>query len=340
MVRRRQPSDGVTSEERDAPHTDDPRLLRRERSARDAAPAQLELMLPTPTPGGATGLLGALPTLAPTSSLDLARSAYRKHLEAARRPANTVDSYAYDLLKLGERVGPKPIDRITRSDIAAFLGLANNKSTRKRRLTAVRRFFRYLIDDAKVLTVDPTEGFYPHTIQLRTPVPLTVDEQAALLAQAGADEAWSLPAIWLMLRLGLTRGELLALRRDHVDLSDPAMPVVSIVYDELGKQGKERRLGGDPDFAEMYAAYLAAREPSDGLFPFGFQAVNGMVERVQRNAGIEKAVTPQVLRHTFAVERAKAGADESDLIALLGLADDARNRASVQRYLKLAAPPL
>ncbi|MCC2629881.1 MAG: hypothetical protein K0S14_3531, partial [Thermomicrobiales bacterium] len=29
-----------------------------------------------------------------------------------------------------------------------------------------------------------------------------------------------------------------------------------------------------------------------------------------------------------------------DLLAILGLADDARNRASVQRYLKLAAPPL
>ena len=28
------------------------------------------------------------------------------------------------------------------------------------------------------------------------------------------------------------------------------------------------------------------------------------------------------------------------MLAILGLADDARNRASVQRYLKLAAPPL
>ena len=340
MARTNRPVDGVTYEEREAPHTDEPRLLRQERAAAEGVPSQLELMLPTPTPGGSTGLLGALPPLAADSSLDLARSAYRQHLERARRPANTVDSYAYDLLKLGERVGSKPIDRITRSDIAAFLGLANNKSTRKRRLTAVRRFFRYLIDDAKVLTADPTEGFYPHTIQLRTPVPLNADEQAALLAHAGEDEAWSLPAIWLMLRLGLTRGELLALRRDHVDTTNPEQPVVYVFYDEVSRRGKERKLGGDAEFARIYADYLAAREPADVLFPFGFQAVNGMVERVQRNAGIEKAVTPQVLRHTFAVERAKAGASEADLIAVLGLADDARNRASVGRYLKLAAPPL
>ena len=339
-MRTRRPVDGVTYEEREAPHTDDPRLLRQERAATGAVPAQLQLMLPTPTAGGATGLLGALPALAADSSLDLARSAYRQHLEQARRPTNTVDSYAYDLSKLGERVGPKPIDHITRSDIAGFLGLANNKSTRKRRLTAVRRFFRYLIDDAKVLTVDPTEGFYPHLIQLRTPIPLNADEQAVLLAQAEADEAWSLPAIWLMLRLGLTRAELLALRRDHVDMSDPEQPVVFVFYDDAARRGKERKLGGDAAFAQIYAGYLAAREPADVLFPVGFQAVNGMVERVQRHAGIEKAVSPQVLRHTFAVERAKAGASEADLIALLGLADDARNRTSVGRYLKLAAPPL
>jgi integrase/recombinase XerD len=34
------------------------------------------------------------------------------------------------------------------------------------------------------------------------------------------------------------------------------------------------------------------------------------------------------------------GATEDDLLALLGLADDPRNRASVQRYLKLAEPAL
>jgi len=78
----------------------------------------------------------------------------------------------------------------------------------------------------------------------------------------------------------------------------------------------------------------------DRLFPYGFQAVNGMVERVRRAAGITKEVTPSTLRHTFAVERAKDGADEEQLLALLGLADDPRNRASVRRYIKLAEPPL
>jgi integrase/recombinase XerD len=331
--------DGITGEERSQPFTGDPNLLVLEKVAAESVPDQLPLFAPGPA-GSFAPLLGGLPPLEARSSLELARAWYRRELEQARRPANTIESYCYDLVKLEERTGSKAIDRITRSDIAEFLGLANNRSTRKRRLTSVRRFFRFLIDDARVLTQDPTEGFYPHSIQLRSPIPLFAEEQERLLAAAGDDESWSLPAIWLMLRLGLSRGELLGLRRDHIDLADPNQPVVYIFYDDVTKRGKERKLAADADFARIYADYLAAKAPVDLLFPVGFQAVNGMVNRVRAAAGIAKKVTPETLRHTFAVERAKDGADEKQLLALLGLADDPRNRESVRRYLKLAGPPL
>jgi len=329
----------ITAEEREQPYTDDPRLLELERKAAESVPDQLPLFAPGPA-GTLTPLLGGLPPLEPDSSLELARAWYRRELEQARRPQNTIESYCYDLVKLQERTGPKPINRITRSDIADFLGRANTRTTRKRRLTSVRRFFRYLIEDARVLTDDPTEGFYPHAIQLRSPVPLFAEEQERLLRAAAEDEPWSLPAIWLMMRLGLSRGELLALRRDHIDLEDPERPVVYVFYEDVTKRGKERKLAADAEFAAIYREYLEVASPVDRLFPYGFQAVNGMVERVRRAAGITKEVTPSTLRHTFAVERAKDGADEEQLLALLGLADDPRNRASVRRYIKLAEPPL
>jgi integrase/recombinase XerD len=278
--------------------------------------------------------------LSAESSLDLARSWYRRELEQAGRPSNTVESYCYDLVVLEKLIGPKPIGAIDQTDIARLLGDANGRATRKRRLTSARRFFRYLIDDARVLRADPTEGHYPHTIPLRSPVPLFPAEQEALLAAAADDEPWSLPAIWLMLRLGLTRAELLALRREHIDLEDPSGPVVYIFYDDVTKRGKERKLAAGEAFRDIYTLFLEARSPVDLLFPVGPQAVNGMVDRVRAAAGIQKEVTPQTLRHSFAVDRANAGATEEDLLAILGLADDARNRASVQRYLKLAAPPL
>jgi integrase/recombinase XerD len=331
--------DGVTAEERAKPYSDDSQLLRREEAFAARAPDQLPLFAPGPA-GAFRPVLGGLPTLSSQSSLDLARAWYRRELEQAGRPSNTVESYCYDLAVLERLIGPKPIAAINQTDIAHLLGDANGRATRKRRLTSVRRFFRYLIDDARVLRADPTEGHYPHTILLRSPVPLFAAEQEALLAAAGEDEPWSLPAVWLMLRLGLTRAELLSLRREHIDLADPVAPVVYIFYDQPAKRGKERKLAAGADFAAIYAAYLDARSPVDLLFPIGPQAINGMVDRVRIAAGFEKEVTPQTLRHTFAVDRATAGASEDDLLALLGLADDARNRASVQRYLKLAAPPL
>ena len=70
------------------------------------------------------------------------------------------------------------------------------------------------------------------------------------------------------------------------------------------------------------------------------QSINKIVDRIAEAAGINKIVTPQSLRDTFAVEQAKAGADEKKLLAILGLAPDSRNRKSVQRYIKLAAPPV
>lgn len=338
-ARRRRRYGPVTSEERDAPFTDQPRLLEMEKQAARAQPDQLQLFAPGPA-GELAPLLGGLPPLHANSSLDLARSWYRKDLEAKKRPSNTIESYSYDLMKLEEQTGPKQISKINRADIATYLGLANTRTTRKRRLTSARRFFRFLIDDARVLNIDPTEGFYPHTIQLKAPAILFPDEQEALLAAAAEDEPWSLTAIWLMLRLGLARSELLQLRREHIDLSNPDQPIVHVVYDDASKRVKERRLAGDAEFARIYAEFLEERTPVDLLFPVGFQAVNAMVNRVREAAGISKEVTPVVLRHTFAVERAKDGASEEHLLALLGLADDPRNRTSVRRYIKLAEPPL
>lgn len=331
--------DAVTDEERRRQPSDESMLLDWEADASASQPDQLALFVDGPD-GSFMAQVGGMPPLTAGSSLDLARTWYRKELELARRPHNTVEAYSYDLMVLRQLIGPKPLNKIDRRDIAHYLGDVNNRTTRKRRLTSARRFFRYLIDDAKVLKFDPTDGYYPHAIQLRSPIPLFPDEQSAMLDAARSDEPWSAPAIWLMMRLGLTRAELLALKRDHIDRTVPGTPVVFIFYDDVTKQTKERKLAADAFFSALYDDFLNERDPQDLLFPVGPQAVNGMVHRVRKLAGITKDVSPQALRHTFAVEQARAGADQARLLALLGLADDPRNRASVDRYIRLAAPPL
>ncbi len=329
----------ATAENAELPFLQSPALNELEAEAKRALPNQLALFSETPA-GALSTFPSGLTELTRHSPLNLGRAWYRTHLEAQHRPANTIDSYSYDLIKFEDQVGDKTIDDVSRADVARFLGEASNKSTRKRRLTSLRRFFTYLVDELKIVDHDPTDGFFPHVIALKTPLPLFQQEQEALLASAANDEIWSEPAIRLMMELGLSRGELLALHREHIDTSDPEQPVIYVMPEAPKKRNQERRIGGDTTFALLYERFLDATKPVDLLFPLGFQAINGMVERVAKRAEIGHPVTPQTLRHTFAVNRAKNGATEEDLIYLLGLADDPRNRESVRRYLKLAEPPL
>jgi integrase/recombinase XerD len=281
-----------------------------------------------------------VPALSASSSLEVARWWFRRHLEQSRRPINTIDSYMYDLALFQQSVGNKGIDRIATADIANFLGQANNKSTRKRRLTSLQGLFRYLVDKEKVLAKNPADSFFPDYIPLKTPQTLFPHEQEALLEAARAENIRTYLITWLLLKLGLTRTELLALKVDHVDVTDPVRPIVYVYYDEVRWQPKERKLAGDAEFTQAFGLYLEEYKPVSRMFNLLPQSVNKMIDRIAEEAGISKRVTPQSLRDTFAVEQAKAGADEKKLLQILGLAPDSRNRKSVERYIKLAAPPV
>jgi integrase/recombinase XerD len=284
--------------------------------------------------------IAAPPPPVADSPLPVAAYWYRRHLESHGHTTNTVESYCYDLALFERQIGPKAIAAIAPRDIAHFLDGGLPRSTRKRRLTSLNGFFKYLIGSAKVLTVDPTENFYPEHIPLKTPRPLFAAEQERLLAAAAEDSSRAHLLIWLMLCLGLSRGEAINVREDHVDLSEPERPVVYVYYDNPRWAGKERHLAADSQFTALYHKFAGEYQPEGRLFPILPQSVNKIVERVAAAAGINREVTPQTLRDTYAVDQARAGADEAKLIALLGLADDPRNRLSVGRYLKLGAAPL
>lgn len=292
------------------------------------------------TRGELTQPMADIPALHNACSLDVARWWFRRHLEQQKRPINTIDSYMYDLALFQESIGNKTLDRINTTDIANFLGQANNKSTRKRRLTSLQGMYRYLVDKEKVLPKNPADSFFPDYIPLKTPHTLFPQEQDAILDAAHEENSRTYLITYLLLKLGLTRTELLALKVDHVDISDQANSVVYVYYDEIRWQPKERKLGAGPEFIEAFEGYVADYKPVARMFNLLPQSINKIVDRVAEAAGINKTVTPQSLRDTFAVEQAKAGADEKKLLQILGLAPDSRNRKSVERYIKLAAPPV
>jgi len=294
------------------------------------------------TNGKLTPGVALMRDLTPNATLPLARYWFRRFLEQSGHPKNTIESYSYDLALFEERIGPKPIPQISARDIAAFLGDSSTRSTRKRRLTSLNTFFKFLIVQCHLVTdkENPAAGFYPEHIPLKTPQPLFADEQERFLAAASDENERSALIAHLLLHLGLTRGELLTIRPEHIDLSDPARPVVYIYYEAARYQNKERKLAADEAFADIFTAYLTAYEPTDRLIALPPQSINKIVERIAATAEINKKVTPQSLRDTWAVERAREGNDAPKLITLLGLAEDSRNKMSVERYIKLASPAL
>lgn len=281
-----------------------------------------------------------IPALGAMSSLDVARWWFKRHLEQQKRPINTIDSYMYDLALFQSALGNKTLDHIDKTDIANFLGQANSKSTRKRRLTSLQGLYRFLVDKEKVITTNLADNFFPDYIPLKTPQVLFPAEQEAMLEAARAENSRSTIIVYLLMKLGFTRTELLALKVDHVDTGNPEQPLIYIYYEDIRSQKKERKLAANAEFTEAFEAYVADFKPVSRMFNLLPQSINKMIDRIADDAGITKRVTPQSLRDTFAVEQSKAGADEKKLLLILGLAPDSRNRKSVERYIKLAAPPI
>jgi len=280
-----------------------------------------------------------IPALTSNSTFEVARWWFRSHLEQLNRPKNTIASYMYDLMGFEEASGSKSLDKINRDDVATFLGQSQKKSTRKRRLTSLGAFFKYLITTEKVLERDPTDNFYADFIPLKIPNVLDPAEQATLLEAANRENVRTYLMIYFMLRLGFTRTELLAIQPEHVNVSDTQNPKVYVYYDDQRWSKKQRELKAEANFSPAFQLYIAEFGPGRKLFEMLPQSVNKLVERVAREAEINKKVTPQSLRDTFAVEEAKAGGNVVHLLNILGLAPDPRNKMSVERYIKLAARP-
>jgi integrase/recombinase XerD len=307
--------------------------------AKNPIPTAVQLSLFEPPAGPPVGAPLATPEpLSADSTLETARWWYRIQLEKAGHPPNTVAAYTNDLAILQAQVGAKTLRRIDERDIGVFLDSAKRKSTRKRRLTSAREFFSYVINDRRVLTLDPTLAYFPERINLKTPVPLFEAERAKLYTAAEDDGPRSVLMVYLLLELGLNRTELISIRREHIDVSDEENPVVYVTYDDPRWRHKERRLRGDGRLSRALAdADLPAGEPR--LFAVRPQAINAWLHQLVRNAGLERTITPQTLRDTFGVEQAKQGRTEEELLSVLGLASDPRNLDSVRRYIKLAHPP-
>lgn len=273
---------------------------------------------------------------------------------------NTVSNYARDLARYSEHLsaaGVKTWDEVERRQIEDFLlALAKGSgegrplaaSSRARTLAAVRSFHRWLAAQ-RVVADDPAAAVKPPRVADRLPQALSVFEVEELLgaAELGEDaRAWRDSAILEFLyATGARVSEAVEVTLDDVDLTED-FPLVRV----FGKGRKERLIPLGSYAREALERYLVRSRPilsarSQGqtqLFlnlrgnPLSRQSVWELLRRVARQAGLERAVSPHTLRHSFATHMLEGGASIREVQELLGHA----SVTTTQVYTRMTAANL
>jgi integrase/recombinase XerD len=247
--------------------------------------------------------------------------------EAGASP-NTLAAYRSDLAKaaanLGGSLGDAPPAAVATLG-ECWAGLA--PATVARRSAALRRFFRFLIDDG-LRGDDPSAALPQPSLQRPLPRVLETAEVEALFADAeqraasGERQALRNVAILeLLYGSGLRASELISLPRGALR---PGQPFLIM----LGKGQKERLVPISTRAEQAVARWLEhVPKESRWLFPGGKSHIGRvrlfqLVREIAGKAGIAPdRISPHVLRHAFATHLLAGGADLRVLQALLGHAD-------------------
>jgi len=249
----------------------------------------------------------------------------------------TRQAYRSDLARLSswlqEQPGRPLLTAVRRADLLAWMsrGLAEGvkTSTAARRLSGLRRFYRFLLREG-LIAEDPTLRIDSPRLPRRLPDSLTEDEVEALLAEPDPElpiELRDRAMLEILYGCGLRVSELTQLRVDQVNLRQGVVRVT-------GKGSKERLvpLGEEAlDWLQQYMngarVELLKGRPSDALFPgnrpiaMTRQTFWHRIKLYASRVGINKHLSPHTLRHAFATHLLNHGADLRVVQMLLGHSD-------------------
>jgi len=280
----------------------------------------------------------------PSSETDPEAAAFLAYLKERKNYSpNTVRNYAQALREFRRDAGLASWWTGTAADFRAYLyrlarGGKHRPASIRLRFAALRAFYRWAEREGKI-EGNPARSISLPRLPRRLPVFLTREQVGRLLEaphrkwlaasaegkhrRAGApwhewqalrDTAW----LEVFYSAGLRIGELTGLERRYYDRERAVVRV-------LGKGRKERLCPLGEPAVEAVEAYLRLC-PWDGKFLFVSsrggaltpRAVQLALKEYLRIAGLDAALTPHKLRHTFATHLLDGGADLRGVQELLG----------------------
>jgi integrase/recombinase XerD len=250
--------------------------------------------------------------------------------------ANTVAAYRRDLAKFNMFVQKRKLllETVNRDDLVDFLaGMYREKlesRTVARHLVTMRNFFRFA-QIQELITADPSLNLESPKIRRTLPGYLKLEEVERLLAQPDAKTALGLrdrAMLEVLYSTGLRVSELIGLRVTDLDSKVGCIRCI-------GKGDKERIVPAGRKALGMVEKYLREARPkllgkgvtSQALFvnrrgdSLSRVGVWKILSAYGRRASLRVALTPHMLRHSFATHLLERGADLRSVQLMLGHAD-------------------
>ncbi len=220
----------------------------------------------------------------------------------------------------------------------------HSPSSMARKLASLRTFFQYCLRKG-VVNYNPAKEVATPKVPKKVPKFLTVDEVFALLDAPCGDEALGSrdkAIIELLYASGIRVGELVELNLDNVDLDEKTVRV-------LGKGRKERIVPMGEKASKSIRSYVELRPAltpdsakQEALFVnrrggrLTARSIERMLNKYIKVCGLQKKVTPHILRHTFATHLLGSGADMRGIQELLGHA----SLSTTQKYTHVSVEGL
>lgn len=246
---------------------------------------------------------------------------------------NTLEAYRRDLLKFQSylaRSGTVPLQRVTPSTLTGFLCSLKDAqlshASSARCLSAVRGWLRFLRQE-HIIEENPSVGMVSVRRGVRLPKTLSQAEVTALLdlpTLPTSEDLRDRAMVELLYAAGLRVSELITTELTHLNRE--------VGYLRVTGKGNKQRLVPMGDVAKRVLgqyldearAQLLKRRTSRFVFvtrrgtALTRQAFWKLLRRRAQRAGMTRAISPHVLRHSFATHLLEGGADLRSVQAMLG----------------------
>lgn len=246
---------------------------------------------------------------------------------------HTRSAYQRDLNHLQNFCNKQDIDKWTALDgrqVRGFIAWRHRQGTGgrslQRNLSAIRSFYRYLIDEGKVSN-NPAEGIIAPKTERKLPKVLDADQTVQLVEINEQDDLAirDRAILELIYSSGLRLAELISLNMGDIDFGDRIITVI-------GKGKKMRSVPVGQHAIKAVDKWLKIRkkmvnENEDALFisnrgkRISPRSVQERLKQWAIKQGLPSHVHPHMLRHSFASHMLESSGDLRAVQELLGHAD-------------------